>query len=193
MTDLDNLHAYLKASTRPRHDSTEETMGGIGLGTRPEYISFLRVQAAAVMPLEAALAAYDDQFRASKVDWTHRSGLLAHDLQALNETIPQGEPQTLASFDHALGVAYTLEGSRLGNAMMYRQFQVDHPNLAATAATFLGYPAEHGFWRKFMDSLMEEAVERGRWLNIRAGSMLAFDVFQHSAEIELQRLARQTA
>ena len=84
-----------------------------------------------------------------------------------------------------MGAAYTLEGSRLGNAMLARQLSQANPDLAMQASNFLAYPIAPGFWRQFTDHLNAAGANRNQWPDILAGSLMAFETFQKSAEIEL--------
>ncbi len=189
MDHYETLHAFLKESSMARHQRTETTMGGIGLANPVEYVSFLRVQATGVNALEEALSRYKADFDRAGISWASRSDALESDLAAMGRRWDRMPAPDLPTFDHALGAAYTLEGSRLGNAMLSRQMKVDHPDLAEKASAFLSFPTTPGFWREFMDKMNAEGADRARWPNILAGSLIAFDVFQHSAEQEIQHLA----
>ncbi len=167
-----------------RHERTEATMGGISLFTRPQYMMFLRIQAAAVAGIEQALMPFEPEFAAAGIRWSLRSHAALADLAALGGRPAPATVSVLCSFDGALGAAYTLEGSRLGNAMLFRQLQAQNPVLADEASAFLGFPTAPGFWRGFTDRMNAQAPHRSRWPEILKGSISAFDVFQRTAEAE---------
>ena len=153
MDQYENLHAYLKDASMARHQSTESTMGALEFSTHDGYIAFLRVQASAIDALERALAPYAADFRNAKIEWAHRLKSAVTDLRALGAEWQPIDAPALPSFQHALGAAYTMEGSRLGNAMLARQLNAANPDLAMQASNFLAYPAVSGFWRQFTDRL----------------------------------------
>lgn len=119
------------------------------LSQRAGYRDFLLAQAAAFLPIEAAL---DDAGVAEVVpDWParRRGHLLVADLAALGDLppAPVGTPPELRGVPRILGAAYVLEGSRLGGALLKRSVPPDFPR------SFLAANAGPGSWRKFLEML----------------------------------------
>lgn len=118
----------LREGTRPDHDRVDAAFGRFDLSDPLDYGAFLMAQAAALLPLEAALtiAGADEVV----TDWPQRqraSRILA-DLADLGLSIPPALPvPDFASTPEILGALYVIEGSRLGGAMLARQVPRDLP------------------------------------------------------------------
>ncbi|MFC7608678.1 hypothetical protein [Teichococcus aestuarii] len=115
------LRWHLRQETRSRHDAADALGSDHDLGTLAGYRGFLRAHARALPALEAACDAAG--LAARLPDWPRRrrAAALAADLAALGVAAPDSPPLAFAGVEEALGAAYVLEGSRLGNAMLLRQ------------------------------------------------------------------------
>lgn len=138
----------LRAGTAAEHDRVDRLFSRFDLGRMEDYRLFLSAQAAAHLPVEAAL----DAASAERVmaDWParRRAHLLLADLQQL--ALPRPEPveaPELVGDAAIIGAIYVLEGSRLGGAMLKRSLPDIVPQL------FLGAAQPAGSWRKLLESL----------------------------------------
>jgi heme oxygenase len=149
--------AALRAGTAAEHDRVDALFGAFDLSERAHYGRFLQAQAAAFLPVEAAVdaAGGPELLR----DWPERrrSGLLVRDLAALGLAVPAPAPAPpLACKAAALGAIYVLEGSRLGGALLRRSVKPEYPQ------TFLTAPQQPGAWRKLLETLDDCLYETAR-------------------------------
>ena len=147
MTIENSARAALRAATSEHHERVDRVFSGAALGVRDSYARFLRAQAAALLPVEAALDR--DGVAAVVPDWParQRSDLLRWDLSDLGADPP--EPAGDISFDGEaalLGGLYVLEGSRLGGTLLKRAVPPHLP------ARFLG-GVDSGAWRRLLGLL----------------------------------------
>lgn len=143
-----SARAALRAATAAEHERVDRLFSTADLAAIDGYRRFLVAQAAAFLPIEAALEAAG----AAQVlpDWPQRrrSHLLRADLAALGATEPEPvAPPPFANDAAILGGIYVLEGSRLGGAMLKRGVAAEAP------AGFLSAPQEPASWRKLLENL----------------------------------------
>lgn len=138
----------LRAATAAEHERVDSLLSRFDLTERAGCRLFLLAQAAAFLPVEAAL----DEAGAERLvpDWPQRrrSEALHADLAALGAEPPT--PALAIRFDTdeaVLGAVYVLEGSRLGGAMLKRALPPDFPR------SFLDAPLPKGSWRNLLDNL----------------------------------------
>jgi heme oxygenase (biliverdin-IX-beta and delta-forming) len=138
----------LKAATAAEHERVDRLFGAASFSTLNGYRAFLRAQAAAFLPVEAAL----DQAGAGWLidDWPERrrGDLLRADLAEFGEALPPPLPGP--GFNGPAGAAggiYVLEGSRLGGAVLKRALPAGAPR------RFLAAPQTPGSWRKLLERL----------------------------------------
>jgi heme oxygenase len=144
----------LRAGTRAEHERVDRLFGGLDLATSRGYRLFLAAQAAAYLPMEAALERAG--VAAILPDWPERrrSQLLRDDLADLGAPLPS--PETVPGLDGApaiLGAVYVLEGSRLGGAMLRQALAPAAPQ------SFLRHPQAPGAWRKLLETLDQSLYE----------------------------------
>jgi heme oxygenase len=145
----DDLRAHLRAATMAAHDLLDHAMqAAAGWQTRRDYARFLAIQHAARAPIEAWLAAHAPADLVPPV----QTPLLALDLAALGVTLPAACPpfdplQTPArsASGSALGTAWVLAGSALGNRAIARQ--VARIGGGAWPVAFLEDDAMMAFWQ----------------------------------------------
>ncbi len=138
----------LRDATAAEHERVDRLFSRFNLAQEEDYRRFLLAQAAAFLPIEAAL----DEAEAAELvpDWPlrRRGKLLQDDLRALGS----GDPPPIAAPplpDPAakLGAIYVLEGSRLGGALLKRRLPDTAPRYFLTA------PQKGGSWRKLLETL----------------------------------------
>ncbi|WP_404712914.1 biliverdin-producing heme oxygenase [Sphingomonas sp. MMS24-J13] len=163
--------ARLRAATKADHEAVDAAFGRFQLTDAAAYGAFLTAHARALPAVEAALADI-----AGLPPLRPRTPLIHADLAALG--IPLPEPLPLpAPADHAtaFGMAYVIDGSRLGGGMLARQVPADLPR-AYLSATHLA-----GEWRAFGQAL-DAAAEDAAW-TARAitGAKRVFDLYAQAA------------
>lgn len=137
------LRTDLKTSTAHLHSRLDAQLGALDLAHRADYARFLGVQRAARGPIERWCRAHLPSELVPPV----QSGLIAADLAALGVTsgaaaVPFAAPAVCAGT--ALGVAWALGGSSLGNRAMLAHLRRTAPGDWPTA--FLADPAMPAFW-----------------------------------------------
>lgn len=160
----------LRSATSAEHERVDRLFSTLDFGRIEDYRRFLLAQAAAFLPIEAAL----DEANAAAIlpDWPgrRRGHLLRSDLEALGAA----EPEPIAAFAFkteaaALGAIYVLEGSRLGGALLKRELPAVAPR------QFLEAPQPQGSWRKLLE-LLDASLYRTDLLE--AAAEAAREVFQ---------------
>lgn len=126
----------LRRGTADHHDQVDAIFSRVDLGDRASYGRFLQAQAAAYLPVEAALTR--DGAGMVLGDWPQRQrgDLLGGDLAALGIAPPPAAGTIgFASPAAILGGVYVLEGSRLGGTMLARSVPADFPRRFLDAAS----------------------------------------------------------
>lgn len=175
---LTSPHVFLKRETRALHERAEATFARFDLAGAQGYGDFLRAQAAALLPLEAAL---EDRGAARLLpDWPSRRRALelSADLAALGRAAPPFlAAPTFANDGETLGALYVLEGSKLGARYLLARL----PDAAARGATaFLASaerPDRQGQWPAFLarlDAASDDPVD------LLAGATCAFALFERA-------------
>lgn len=163
----------LRAATADHHRRVDAAFSTFRLDDAASYGDFLRAQAAAHLPVEAALAT--GGIAAIIPDWTARlrAGLIRADLAALGLDVPPPAGTIVLETDEALlGAAYVLEGSRLGGTLLKRSVGPGLP------VGFLGGGGGgSAAWRgllALLDDRLTTDAERGRAV---AAAGAVFDLF----------------
>lgn len=165
----------LRAATSTAHDRVDHAFGRFRLDDRRHYRAFLRAQADAFLPVEAAIDG--GGIRSVLPDWNERrrAAALIADLADLGLVEP--EPAAVPDFDPveaALGAAYVLEGSRLGGRLMARSVPDGFPRRFLDA----GDPA---LWHVLVKTLDIRLDSQDKLDAAIAAARLAFGRFEASA------------
>ena len=170
----------LRAATADLHAAVDARFSGSFQGV-VSYAALLSALAAALVPIERALEA--SGIVRVLPDWPRRrrTDLLLADLAVLGAPLPiEVDPPEVKGEARQFGVAYVVEGSRLGGKLLLRR-ALAHPDERVRAAT--GYLA-HGasdLWPSFVARLeASTAVSRAPEEAV-AGARLAFSLFCESA------------
>jgi heme oxygenase len=140
--------AQLREATAAAHQEVDAIFSAFPLGEAEGYRHFLLAQAAAFLPIEAALDA--SGAGALIPDWQERrrSQLLRQDVTDLGLALPEPiQPPSFDSREALLGGVYVLEGSRLGGALLSRQLPSGLPS------AFMAGPSYSARWRKLLEEL----------------------------------------
>jgi heme oxygenase len=165
--------AALRAGTAAEHERVDRLFGSLDLARAHDYRLFLLTQAAAFLPVEAALDAAGAE--ALVPDWParRRGALLRQDLAALAAPLPAPEPApALTGMPEILGALYVLEGSRLGGAMLKRGVAPGAP------VAFLAAPQVSGTWRKLLETLDHHLYETGSIQSAVGAARRTFHCFE---------------
>ena len=167
----------LRAATVAEHERVDALFSAWDLGSEAGYGRFLAVQAAAFLPIEAALG--DAGAAEALPCWPQRqrSALLAQDLARLG--VPCAAPVAPPPFaDEAalLGGIYVLEGSRLGGAVLRRGVPAHLPQ------SFLSAPQPRGSWAKLLAKLDSALNGEGEFISAVTSAKRVFSCFAAAAE-----------
>lgn len=138
------------------HDLLDEAMqAASGWQRRGDYARFLELQHAARAPLEDWLAAHAPP----SLQPPRQTPLIARDLAALGRRVPPPAPLfTMGRIGtgHALGAAWVLAGSALGNRSIARQ--VARIGAGTWPVAFLGDEAMPAFWQALRTRIEQRAA-----------------------------------
>ena len=148
-----NLRAHLRAATSAAHDLLDHSMrAAAGWTSRGDYIRFLNLQYAARIPVERWLSNYAPAKHVPPA----QTPLIAQDLRQLGSApLSQHDAADFTlhanSEGAALGVAWVLAGSALGNRSILKEVRRMSPDVNAASPTawptaFLSDPAMLAFW-----------------------------------------------
>lgn len=145
----ETLRTHLRAATMAAHDLLDHAMqAASGWQTRADYGRFLTLQYAARAPLETWLAAHAPADLSPPV----QTPLLGFDLAALGMDLPRAwppfnpaYPPSTARAGEALGTAWVLAGSALGNRAIAKQ--VARIGGGEWPVAFLGDDTMMDFWQ----------------------------------------------
>ena len=156
---MTRLRQALRAGTAEAHQALDALWSGRSLADRDHYVRFLDASAAALLPIEAGLAA--SGVDTLLPDWPRRrrTDAIVADLAGFGRAAPEADPVGIDGEPAMLGTLYVLEGSRLGGAMLLREAQ-DSPDPAVRAnMNYLRHGQGDGLWRSFLARL--DAAEPG--------------------------------
>jgi heme oxygenase (biliverdin-IX-beta and delta-forming) len=177
----DTLRYRLRSATSEAHARLDAALGAFDLTRRDGYRAFLEANAAALLPLEDALAAAGvaDFFP----DWQQRtrSGAVLGDLARVGGTARPFD--TPAPLDTAglLGTMYVLEGSRLGAKYLIKSVKQSTDPVVAQATAYLGHGAGDRFWQSFLSLLECHGETLADDAAVVDGARRAFDLFALAA------------
>lgn len=154
----EDLRSHLRAVTMVAHDLLDHAMqAASGWQSREDYAHFLELQHAARAPLEDWLDAHAPE----ALRPPRQTPLIARDLAELGRPVPMPAPMfTLGrtGTGHALGAAWVLAGSALGNRSIAKQ--VSRIGGGAWPMAFLGDAAMLGFWQALRERIEQQAEAR---------------------------------
>ena len=144
----------LRHATVSCHDAVDAAFARYDLTDPASYGDFLAAHARVLPAVEAALTSAD-----ALPHLRPRAPALTDDLAALGRAYPVAERVRPPADDaEAFGMAYVIEGSRLGGGMLARQVGVGLPTAYLSAVHL---PGE---WRAFGDALDAAAGDDEAWL-----------------------------
>lgn len=170
----------IREATRMSHSRLDVALAKLDLAIPLYYEGFLRSQAEALFPLEAALEA--NGIESLIPDWIQRirTPALERDLATLNITC---NPLPLPPFGSAaemLGAVYVLEASRMGARVMLARL-AEHPDSDAMNATaYLRHGFGKRFWPSFLTLLETHPAAQNNTAGVVHGAEIAFAMFENA-------------
>ena len=176
------VRAHLRRATAACHERVDAAFSAFDLATPFGYAGFLAAQSAAVIPVEQAIeaAGIDDILP----DWRERTRRIAlgRDLASLGRTaarpVPVVPPDGPAA---ALGMAYVLEGSRLGAAVLLRRVLGGRDPTSRAATAYLRHGAGSDLWQRFLACLEAPSYLEADLAKMTDGAIAVFAAFEHAA------------
>jgi heme oxygenase len=174
------LRLCLRSVTAEAHARLDARRGALDLTSLPDYRRFLEASAAALLPLEAALAAA--QVVAIFPDWELRSrqAAILEDLARIGghlEPLPAPGP---LDFGGVLGTMYVLEACRLDARVLLNAVKRSTDARVLHATAFLRHGAGHQFWPSFL-MILESHADADHEASAIDGAMQAFATFERAA------------
>lgn len=179
------LRDTIRDATQRSHARLDAALTWVDLRRPDYYASFLRSQAAALFPLEAALERHAIHTLLPDWELRRRTPALEHDLATLDinvDPLPFDMVGT-AEADPApemLGVCYVLEGLRMSALVILRR-GADEPDPEVIGATCY---LRHGFgrrlWPTFLATLETSPAGRAHPERVIAGAARAFALFERA-------------
>lgn len=183
------LRLCLRSVTAAAHNRLDARFRSLDLTGLAGYRQFLEANAAALLPLETALA----HARVGRIvpDWAARSRQAAI-LDDLARTGGKMEPLPLPGpldFGGVLGTMYVLESSRLGATALLNLVQRSNEPAVLCATAYLRHGAGHDFWQSFLTALESHPATLHEPSAID-GAIRAFEMFERAAARALRPAAR---
>ncbi len=166
---LTTLRSRLKAATRAEHDALDSRLGALDLADPDQYRTFLLIQYAARKPMEAWLAMAATDTRPPP----EMCGQIAADLSDLGiDAAPLCRCFAPAAKVDALGVAWVLSGSSLGNRFMLADLR--KRGATPAAIRFLSDPAMTEYFSELRSTIEQSCDDAAPAI---AGAKAAFAHF----------------
>ncbi|MBB3102103.1 biliverdin-producing heme oxygenase [Azomonas macrocytogenes] len=174
---MESLRTRLREISVAWHVQADGAFSSFPLDTQDGYRRFLEAHALALVPLEEAL----ERRGIGRLlpDWMERRRrfVLTEDIQVLGGQIPTPARVELPENDAWLwGVAYVLEGSRMGSRMLGKKIHESDNAWAKKATGYLTHRQDEAIWPKFV-ACLEEAADRLDEHSAIAGTKQAFELF----------------
>jgi heme oxygenase len=178
---IPGLRDRLKQATAEAHRDLDARLGALDLVKRDGYRRFLEINAAALLPLEAALEEAGVAAIFTDWPWRSRRAAIAADLARVRGSLRTLEAQPKLNRNAVFGTLYVLEGSRLGAKYLLRTVAHSADPVITQATAYLDHGAGQHLWPSFLHALEHQPFMPGDEPEIIAGAHLAFSVFARSA------------
>ena len=180
------MRNILRQHTHAKHRDLDGLMSRLNISSRDGYGIFLRLHARVVPAAEAALEGQLGFDEIPDAQARLRSPDLGHDLAALGLNPPPAETLSFVN-DRAVmaGIAYVLEGSRLGAKLLLKDVLKADSELPVS---FLQHGAGIRFWGSFTDWLDGQDWSRGDVNRACSAADAVFDAYLSASRNETERL-----
>ena len=191
-TNAVTLREQLRSATAHSHDMLDTSMRPASdWRSREDYAWFLSTQYTARASVELWLS----MFAPADLKPPEQTPLLAHDLGQLREPIPTTQPRFDMSFQGdatAIGAAWVLAGSSLGNRAILHDMERALPREARWPQQFLSSRAMTAFWKE-LRSRVEIPVSRNEADEAGRAARCVFEHFLSVARCEASPPALEEA
>ena len=172
------IHDLIREATHTSHRRLDLALSWLDLSKPRYYASFLRGQAEALFPIEAALE--HNGIEQILPDWPRRarSAALEHDLIVMDASCdPLPEPR-LDNAAQMLGTVYVLEATRMGARVMLSRL-AQHPDSCSIGATkYLRHGFGQRLWPTFLNVLETHPAALANPQAVVQGAQIAFGMFE---------------
>jgi heme oxygenase (biliverdin-IX-beta and delta-forming) len=178
-----SLRDTIREATRRSHARLDAALSSVDLCRSDDYARFLRGQAEALLPLETALERHGIHDILPDWEQRRRTPAIEHDLSALDIDIDPLPVPDLASRGRdcaadLLGIAYVLEGSRMGARIILSRVAETPDGAIIGATAFLRHGFGKRFWPTFLATLENDPQARGQPVRVSAAAQMAFGMFE---------------
>lgn len=181
LKEMHPLRHWLREGTADLHDRLDGSTDAASLGDDVRYGQFLSAQYRARQPIELWTSSHlDVDLRPPLV-----ADLIADDLRVLGTTIPATTAFEMSATLDALGVAWAIGGSSLGNKMLLAQRRRSG---ARHAERFLSDTSGMGYFRSLLPRLATPVSEGKAADAIRAAEAV-FETFLAAVQAPLRAAA----
>lgn len=173
--------AHLRVATSLKHRALDEALSALQLDRRQDYARFLWVNAA-ISPIEIALE--DAGIQGDLADWPRRARRQALHADLADLGFPCDAVAATPSLPTAaarMGLAYVIEGSRLGAAVLSQRMRASRDPAVPRAMRFIDHGRAEGLWRAFAARLEEVVVTAKDRRQAEAAALWGFDQFLQRA------------
>lgn len=168
----------IREATRTSHGRLDVALSRLDLAIPVYYEGFLRSQAEALFPIEAALEAGGIERHIPDWQLRVRTPALTRDLETLGIACNPLPMPDFKSSAEMLGAVYVLEASRMGERVMLARL-AEHPDSEAMNATaYLRHGFGKRFWPSFLTLLENHSAAQANPAGVVRGAQIAFAMFE---------------
>ena len=168
----------IREATRTSHSRLDIALSRLDIAIPIYYEAFLRSQAEALFPIEAALDAGGIENLIP--DWTLRvrTPALARDLATLGIVSKPLPAPDFKSAAEMLGAVYVLEASRMSERVMLARLAENPDSDAMNATAYLRHGFGKRFWPSFLTLLENHPAALAESAGVVRGAETAFAMFE---------------
>lgn len=168
----------IREATRTSHSRLDVALSRLDIAIPLYYEAFLRSQAEALFPIEAALDAGGIENLIP--DWTLRvrTPALARDLATLGIVSKPLPAPDFKSAAEMLGAVYVLEASRMSERVMLARLAENPDSDAMNATAYLRHGFGKRFWPSFLTLLENHPAALADPAGVVRGAETAFAMFE---------------
>lgn len=174
------IRDVISEATQTSHGRLDIALSRLDLAIPVYYEGFLRSQAEALFPIEAALGARGIEDHIPDWQLRVRTPALTRDLETLGISCNPLPMPDFKSVAEMLGAVYVLEASRMGERVMLARL-AEHPDSEAMNATaYLRHGFGKRFWPSFLTLLENHPDALSDPAGVVHGAKIAFAMFEDS-------------
>ncbi|EKS37362.1 biliverdin-producing heme oxygenase [Afipia broomeae] len=168
----------IREATRTSHSRLDIALSRLDIAIPLYYEAFLRSQAEALFPIEAALEA--GGIEELIPDWTLRvrTPALERDLATLGIVIKPLPAPAFKTAAEMLGAVYVLEASRMGERVMLARLAENPDSDTMNATAYLRHGFGKRFWPSFLTLLENHPAALADPAGVVRGAEIAFAMFE---------------